>query len=283
VGRFKIIIPTYNAGIKFKQVLEMLLKQDGVCREDIFVIDSSSTDGTEVLVRQMGIELEVIPKDEFGHGKTRTFVAQKFADKDILIFMTHDALPKDEFSIKTLCNFLNSDVQMAAAYGRQIPYEDTDVFGKHARLYNYPAESNVRVLSDKEKFGIKTTFFSDTFAAYKTDKLQEIGWFPDVNFGEDTCVAGKLLMAGYKIGYCASAKVYHSHSFTLWQEFQRCREIGRFHKNQHWLLQTFGKAEGEGICMVKDQARYLISMGKWYLLPELIIRNGLKFVGYKVG
>lgn len=279
----KVIIPTYNAGENFKEVLNMLLKQSIVEKEDILIVDSSSTDCTQQMVKEAGIDMIVIPKSDFGHGKTRKMATEKAGDVDIVIFMTQDALLYDEFGIENLCNYFNQDEKISAVYGRQVPYPDTDIFGTHARLFNYPETSHVRVFSDKSKYGIKTAFFSDTFGAYKKDILDKMGGFPDVNFGEDTYMAGKMLIAGYKIGYCAEAKVYHSHSFTIREEYQRSKEIGRFHKEQVWLLDVFGKAEGTGFQFVKSQVYFLIKCKLYHKIYEVLIRSCTKYLGYKVG
>lgn len=281
--KVKVIIPTYNAGDDFREVLRMLLGQKGLQKEDILVIDSSSKDSTAELVRAAGIECRVIPQSEFGHGKTRKWAAELAGDVDIVIFMTQDALPYDEHTIENIAAYFDTEADIAAVYGRQVPYEKTDIFGRHARLFNYPETSSVKSMSDRKKYGIKTAFFSDTFGAYRQDILQKLGSFPDVAFSEDACMAGKMLIAGYKIGYCAEAKVYHSHTFTVWEEYRRYKEIGRFYRKESWLLDTFGKAEGEGLRFVKSQAAYLLSEGKWYLLPELIVRNAMKYLGYRMG
>lgn len=281
--RVKVIIPTYNAGENFKHVLSMLLKQEGLTKDDIMIIDSSSTDNTQDLVKSFGFQLIVISKVEFGHGKTRKYAAELAGDVDIVVFMTQDALPYDENTITNVINYFSVDEKIAAVYGRQVPYEQTDIFGKHARLFNYPEQSSIKAVADKAKYGIKTTFFSDTFGAYRKDILEKLGSFPDVQFSEDACMAGKMLMAGYKIGYCAEAKVYHSHTFSILEEYRRYKEIGRFYRQENWLLDTFGKAEGEGLRFVKSQVQYLLSNGKWYLLPELVVRNGMKYLGYRLG
>lgn len=278
----KVIIPTYNAGENFKEVLNMLLKQSIVEKEDILIVDSSSTDCTQQMVKEAGIDMIVIPKSEFGHGRTRKMATEKAGDVDIVIFMTQDALLYDEFGIENLCNYFNQDEKISAVYGRQVPYPNTDIFGTHARLFNYPETSHVRVFADKCKYGIKTAFFSDTFGAYKKDILDKMGGFPDVNFGEDTYMAGKMLIAGYKIGYCAEAKVYHSHSFTIREEYQRSKEIGRFHKAQPWLIRTFGKAEGEGLKFIKSEVTYIMRFERVFLLPVALVRDFLKFLGYKL-
>ena len=282
-AKIKVVIPTYNAGAEFKNVIFMLLKQKGLAKDDIMVIDSSSSDNTQAIVQDSGVELVVIPKAEFGHGKTRKYAVELAGDVDIVIFMTQDALPYDENTIANIVQFFDSDEKISAVYGRQVPYEHTDIFGKHARLFNYPEQSSIKTMADKEKYGIKTTFFSDTFGAYKKSVLDELGSFPDVQFSEDACMAGKMLIAGYKIGYCAEAKVYHSHTFSIIEEYRRYKEIGRFYRQESWLLDTFGKAEGEGVRFVKSQAEYLLKNGKWYLLLELVLRNGMKYLGYRMG
>lgn len=281
--KVKVIIPTYNAGDKFKNVLSMLLKQKDLAKDDIMVIDSSSSDNTQDIVKAYGIKLVVIPKAEFGHGKTRKYAAELAGDVDIVIFMTQDALSYDENTIANIVKYFNVDEKISAVYGRQVPYENTDIFGKHARLFNYPEQSSIKTIADKDKYGIKTTFFSDTFGAYKKSVLEELGSFPNVQFSEDACMAGKMLIAGYKIGYCAEAMVYHSHTFSIMEEYRRYKEIGKFYRQENWLLDTFGKAEGEGLKFVKSQVEYLLKNGKWYLLPELVVRNGMKYLGYRMG
>lgn len=278
----KVIIPTYNAGPKFKDVLEMLKVQSELGIDEVMVVDSSSTDGTQVLVQSYGYELIVIPKEEFGHGKTRKMAAEKAGNVDIVIYMTQDALPYDQYCIANICAYFDEDDTLAAVYGRQVPYPETDIFGTHARLFNYPENSYIREFEDRKRYGIKTAFFSDTFGAYKKSVLEELGSFPDVKFSEDTCMAGKMLVAGYKVGYCAEAKVYHSHTFTIWEEYKRYKEIGRFYREQSWLIDTFGKAEGEGLRFIKSQACFLYQNKKVLDFPEFVLRNGLKYLGYKL-
>ena len=207
--------------------------------------------------------------------------AEKAGNVEIVVFMTQDALPYDENTISNICAYFDFDEKLSAVYGRQVPYPDTDIFGTHARLFNYPEKSYIREFEDRKKYGIKTAFFSDTFGAYKKKVLDELGSFPDVEFSEDTCMAGKMLISGYNVGYCAEAKVYHSHTFTIMEEYRRYKEIGKFYRQEEWLIDTFGKAEGEGIKFVKSQIKFLMEKGQWYLFPEVILRNGIKYLGYK--
>lgn len=277
-----VVIPTYNAGSDFKKCANALLKQNANITE-IIVIDSSSNDKTADIAQAFGFSVTVIPKSDFGHGKTRRYALNK-ADTEIVVFMTQDALLADEKSIDILVSYLQQDKKLAAVYGKQLPYLNTGILGSFARFYNYSDKSFVNTFEDIEKKGMKAAFLSDSFAAYKKSILQNIGGFPKhINFGEDTYVAAKLLLAGYKTGYCAEAKVYHSHDYSLYEDYLRSKTIGQFHKEEHWLLDIFGKAEGEGVRYVFKELVYLFDIGKLYLWPMAFLHNVFKFIGYKVG
>lgn len=277
-----IVILTYNAGEKFIKCAEMISKQSANI-EQVLVIDSSSKDSTVQICRDFGFTVEVINMKEFGHGRTRQYALEK-VNTNIVVFMTQDALLVDDLAVENLVEYLESDKEIGAVYGRQLPCLNTGVIGSFARINNYPDNSFINVFADRKKKGIKTAFLSDSFAAYKKDILIEIGGFPKhVTFAEDMYVAAKMLMAGYKTAYCSEAQVFHSHDYNLSEEYDRCVEIGRFHKQEQWLFDTFGKAEGEGLKFVINEARYLLANGKWYYLPIAFAHNVAKFVGYKVG
>lgn len=194
-----------------------------------------------------------------------------------------DALPYDEFTIENIIEIFE-DKKVGAAYGRQLSYEGTNLFGKHLRKFNYGEASYTRNKNDISKYGIKTAFLSDSFACYRKSALESIRWFKsDLILGEDTYAGAKMILSGYKLAYVAEAKVYHSHSYTVWQEFKRYFDIGVFHKCESWILESFGKAEGEGMKYIKSEINYLLKNGAWYLLPEWFIRNGMKYLGYKLG
>ena len=243
-----IIIPTYNAEKYLPTLLEALKSQE--ISFELMIIDSSSTDNTVEIAKTYTNRIIVIPNAEFDHGGTRTKAA-KTATGDIIVFLTQDALPCENDSIEKILKPFR-DARVAAVFGRQIPYKNTSLFGKHLRAFNYRETSYVRTLQDKEQYGIKTAFLSDSFAAYRKSSLEYIDWFKDgLIVGEDTYAGAKILVDGFSLAYCAEAKVYHSHSYTIIEEFKRYFDIGVFHKSEHWILETFGKAEGEGGKYVK--------------------------------
>ena len=277
-----VVIPTFNGGKIFTNCLEKLFSQS-VSNLRVIVVDSSSDDETVKIAEEYGCEVHSISRSDFGHGKTRSY-ALSLVDTEYVVFMTQDAVLKSTDDFFHLLNFMEQNQEVAAAYGRQVAGDTVGPLGSFARIYNYPSQSFVNTLADKNKKGIKAAFLSDSFAIYRTEALRHIGGFPEhINFGEDMYVSAKLLMAGYKTGYCADAIVYHAHDFSLVEEFRRYSEVGKFHKQESWLLQEFGKPEGEGFKFIKNEFRYLIDNGQFIYLPISVLHNLVKFVGYKWG
>jgi len=250
---------------------------------ELIIIDSSSTDNTLEIAKEHANKIITIPKSEFDHGATRSKAALS-ASGDIVIFLTQDALPVSNDTLEKLVDMLNSDKNIAVAYGKQIPYSNATLFGKHLRYFNYKDKSYVKSLQDKEKFGIKTAFCSDSFAAYKKDAIKSVNFFKEGTIvGEDMHIVARLLLNGYHKAYCTKAAVYHSHNYTIIEDFKRYFDTGVFHVCEPWLIKEFGKAEGEGKRFIKSELTFLIKNRAYTKLPEFVIRNGMKLLGYKLG
>jgi len=278
--KISLIIPTYNAEAYLPKLLQKLEEQSVTF--ELIIIDSASSDHTVKIAEEHADKIIIIPTSEFDHGGTRTKAA-KAAKGEILVFLTQDALPCSNDTIERITEVFKEQ-KVGAAYGRQIPYEDASLFGKHLRLFNYQKSSYLRSYDDKASYGIKTAFLSDSFAAYRKEVLEQIGWFKDgLIVGEDSYAGAKTLLEGYMLAYCAEAAVYHSHSYTLVEEFKRYFDIGVFHQKEQWILEHFGKAEGEGGKYVRSELHYLWNAHGYLRLPEFLIRNALKYIGYKLG
>src|SRR4030095_4495939 len=170
-----ILVPTYNAAPCLAPLLEILSRQR-LRLFEIIIVDSSSTDTTLSIAKSYGVQTHVIPKNEFDHGSTRSFMGT-LAKADVLVYLTQDAIPVDEFSIAKLVAKLEEDERIGAAFGRQIPHQGASPFAQHLRAFNYPVVSHVRSIQDCERYGMKTFFCSNSFAAYKRKALEHIGWF----------------------------------------------------------------------------------------------------------
>lgn len=279
-ARVAVIVPTCNAGSAFPMFLEALCGQDYPA--DITIVDSSSDDETVSFVCLFKLDLVEVSRASFNHGATRQLAVDRLVDYDVVVFLTQDAVFADETMLrKILVPF--QDSATGAVCGRQLPREGAALIEKHARLYNYPSKSFFRSFHDVDLYGLKTAFISNSFAAYRVSVLRKIGGFPaDVIFGEDMYVATKILKAGYKIAYAADACVYHSHSYSFWQEMQRYFDMGVFHAREPWIRQSLGGAEGEGLKFVFSEYKYLLKHAFW-LVPEGMLRTLFRYAGFRLG
>ena len=276
-----VIIPTYNAGNYLPSLLKQLREQTIEC--ELIIIDSQSTDDTQDIAKEEKVMLITISKNEFNHGATRN-LGVKMASSETVVFLTQDALPESNDTISKLVNLLYSGKDIAMAYGRQLAYSQTGVFGYYARLVNYP---NITMIKGKDmisKMGIKTCSCSNSFAAYRKEDLLSVGGFPsDLILGEDVSVAARFILNNKLVAYSAEAKVYHSHDYTIVEEFKRYFDIGVFHYQQSSILSQFSKAETEGFKYMLDELKYLSKNRHLKLVPEQLIRSIAKYSGYKLG
>jgi rhamnosyltransferase len=277
-----VIIPTYNAARHWPD-LRGGLDAQGLDPKQILIIDSSSQDGTARLARDAGYRVVVIPQAEFGHGATRQDAIRHLpAAAEILVYMTQDAVPATPGAVRALCRTL-ADPSVGGVYGRQLPRDGANAIERHARLFNYPSDSHVRTLDSRDHMGIKAAFFSNSFAAYRRSALEAVGGFPvDVILAEDSVVAARLLMAGWRVVYQADASVVHSHPIRLREEFARYFDTGVHHTRERWLLDTFGTASSEGGRFVRSEGRYLLRHAP-HLLPTAALRTLVKYAGYQLG
>ncbi|MDP9076361.1 MAG: glycosyltransferase [Bacteroidota bacterium] len=283
MSNFKValLIPTLNAGKEWIDTLNSIESQVFNLERKI-IIDSGSSDDTSPLAKSFGFEVVEVNKLEFNHGKTRQQLVELSGDVDICVFLTQDAILASPKSISNIVNVFN-DPEIGMAYGRQLPHENAKVLEIHARLYNYPAESNTRSYSDRDLMGFKVFFCSNSFAAYRRSALSAVGGFPsDSIMGEDAIVAAKMLSTGFKKAYVAEATVYHSHSYTVKEEFKRYFDTRVFHEQNSWLIDSYGKPTGEGLKFMKSELRYVFKNSKM-LIFKSIASLGAKWLGYKTG
>lgn len=277
-----IIIPTRNGASTLGELLAVLALQT-VQAKEILVVDSSSTDETVDIARQYGASVSIIPVEAFDHGGTRTDISQK-AEGEYLVFFTQDAIPATRDALAQLLHPLISIPEAAVCYGRQLPQQDATWAAASLRAFNYPVQSSVRRFADRSLYGLRTIFVSNSFAAYRKSALAEVGYFKNgLIFGEDTCTVGRLLEKGYSSIYASDAKVFHSHNYSLAEEFRRSFDIGVLHTAEKWLLTTYGNAEGVGLTFVRSQLSTLWRQRDFSLMVDILCRSALKFAGYKLG
>jgi len=295
--QFGVIVPTYNPGREAWAKWVQALQSQNCKPMQVVVVDSGSTDGSLELSQQAGFTVLHTKTQDFNHGATRQWALeqgflnpQPTPPPDFIVFLTQDAILANPNALEELLQAFQ-DPQIAAAYGRQLPKPEAHWLEAHTRSFNYPDASRTVKLQDKASLGIKACFLSNSFAAYRLQALMAQGGFPaHLPLGEDTFTAAKLLLSGQSLRYQANAAVYHSHNYNGLQDFQRMFDTGVFHAQNPWLLQNFGKAEGEGAKLVKSQWAYLKAQASQPQHPnflqgivQLLSANAVKLMGYMLG
>ena len=299
--QFGVIVPTYNPGREAWTKWVQALQLQNCKPMQVVVVDSGSTDGSLELSKQAGFKVLHTKAQDFNHGATRQWALEQgflnpqpnpangatpsaSTPPDFIVFLTQDAILAKPNALEELLQAFQ-DPQVAAAYGRQLPKPEAHWLEAHTRSFNYPNASRTVQMQDKASLGIKACFLSNSFAAYRLQALMAQGGFPaHLPLGEDTFTAAELLLSGQSLRYQASAAVYHSHNYNGLQDFQRMFDTGVFHAQNPWLLQNFGKAEGEGAKLVRSQWQSLQQQPHFMQgLLQWLSTNALKLLGYKLG
>jgi len=100
--------------------------------------------------------------------------------------------------------------------------------------------------------------------------------------GEDAITAAKMLLEGSKIAYVANASVYHSHTYTLQEEYKRYFDTRVFHEQNKWLIEKFGKPTGEGIRFIRSELNYAFKYNFKSILKS-VTSLAAKWLGYNSG
>lgn len=281
-----VIIPVYKPGRTFSGLLEMLKRQTYTIGKIIIMNTDRSYWNDNGYQGIPGLEVHHVTREEFDHGGTRNQGAG-YSDGDIMVFLTDDAVPRDEYLIERLVDALSlkgdRGETVAAAYARQLPASDCRYIERYTRAFNYPEQSRVKTAADMQELGIKTYMASNVCCAYRRDIfIKQGGFVTPTIFNEDMIYAAGVIKAGYGIAYAAGAQVVHSHNLTGGQQFHRNFDLAVSQADHPEVFEGV-PSEGEGIRLVKQTAGHLMKTGRFWLVPYLIYTSGCKYAGYWLG
>lgn len=276
-----VIIPTLNAGTKLGKLLEILDSQT-LKAEEIFVIDSSSSNATAELVQSRGYRVITINKNDFDHGTTRNLAVAQ-TDSEFVVFLTQDVVPADEHTIAELIRPMQADLNIAICYGRQLVRPNAHPLERFYREFNYPRQSILKTKNDIDTLGLKAFFCSNCCSAIRRSIFNKLGGFKNnVIVNEDMLFAAKAITAGYTVYYAAEAKVYHSHPHSLPQTFKRYFNIGRFFADNKWILKHAG-LKSYSSDMLKAGIKTFWEKRSLHNIAILLIEFAVKAVACKLG
>ena len=281
-----VLIPVYKPDRRFSRLLTMLQKQT-LAPDRIIVMNTEKSYWNAEGYRGIrGLTVHHLTREEFDHGATRNLAAW-YSEADVMVFMTDDAVPQDEYQLERLTAALSGTgpggEPVAMAYARQLPDRDCHVIERYTRSFNYPAEGMIKTKKDLPRLGIKTYFASNVCCAYRKDIFNELeGFTASAIFNEDMIYAAGAISAGYAVAYVPEAKVIHSHNLSCAQQFRRNFDLA-VSQADHPEIFSGIKSEGEGIRLVKQTAGYLMRSGRFWLIPSLVVKSGCKYLGYRMG
>ena len=276
-----IIIPTYKPSVECKNLIKRLIKQTYSINKIIII--NTEAEYWDKSIEEISEKIQVthIKKSEFDHGKTRNMAA-KMSNADIVVFMTQDAKPFNEYTIEELVRPF-SDEGVYVSYARQAAKPDCNEIEKYTRTFNYPYAAKIKSKEDLPKLGIKTYFCSNSCAAYRKSVFEKLGGFEEkIIFGEDMIFAAKVIEENGKIAYASKSVVIHSHNYTVKEQFKRNFDIG-VNQRDHKRIFKNVKSESEGVKLVVKTASHLIEIHEYLWIGFLVVYSGAKFIGYKMG
>lgn len=273
-----VIVITYNAAHLIEGCLRPVMASP--LRPRVLVVNSSSDDGTVEKARALGAETWVVPRRSFNHGRTRE-AARRRLGTDIVVMLTPDAHAEDPAFLERLVRPIRRG-EAAVAYGRQAPRANADLLERAGRAFSYPAHSQLRGATTRERYGACNHFCSNACAAWDQRALDAIGGFPTTLVSEETLAAALLIGQGHAIAYVADAVVVHSHPTRLLDGLKRQFDVGFTRSVYKDLLLAHGSDETRGRAYLRDTLR-LVWRQRPTLLPYALIDAGTRYLGYRLG
>lgn len=234
-----VIIPTYQGGARFAEVLSALQRQQTGLTWELLVIDSGSRDGTRELAVEAGAKVLDQDPRTFNHGATRDR-AIAASGGEFAVLLVQDAVPDHPGWLEALVAPLQQDPEAAGAFSRQRPIPGGNpildqrllgwIAGKDEPRRRQLASRSWAELDPFERLDLVA--FDNVSSCIRRSVWKELPFGPRP-FGEDLAWATRAIRAGHALRFHPDSVVEHSHDRSAWYETRR---IYCDHRNLHQLL-----------------------------------------------
>lgn len=225
------ICPLYKADKYIDRLISNFKKQKNIVIHPIFPITrTENTDTVINKIKEAGYTYFFVESNEFSHSLTREKAMKEYCTRDLVLFLSQDVNMYKEDAAYELASVVNDDI--VYAFGKQVCKKKTIEY--YTRKKNYGDVSYIDCKDDVSKHQLLTFFGSDAFAVYNRNVFLKLNGYDNIDMmmSEDMYYVKKILDAGYKKAYVATAIVEHYHTFTLKQIYNRYYETGKWFK-QH--------------------------------------------------
>jgi glycosyltransferase involved in cell wall biosynthesis len=211
-----VIIPVYNGGDKLQKCISALKQQKTSRTYELIVVDDGSTDGGLQKVKEDGFR--AFRQANQGPAAARNLGVAN-ANGKIALFTDADCEPTEDW-IEQMVRSLE-DPSISAVKGSYLTKQKEIV----PRFIQIEYESKYERMK-KDRY----VDFIDTYAAgFKIEDFLRVGEY-DTQFTtasvEDQEFSFRMWDKGYRMVFNPAAKVYHTHSSTLWNYAKKKFRIG---------------------------------------------------------
>jgi rhamnosyltransferase len=258
-----IVLPTRNGAATLPALLDGVSRQRVDFAFEIVAVDSSSTDGTDALLRERADRVITIAPDQFDHGLTRN-LAIEHARGDLIVLLVQDAVPASASWLDALTAPLRADGTLAGTCARQVPRAEAgpiarDYLARWMAASDMPRTVSVASQAEFEALDPAAKFDRCVFDNVCSCIRRSV-WmthpFRQTPIGEDVAWAREVLLAGYRLAYTPAATVVHSHDRSARYEFTRTYLLHR-RLNELFGLRTIPTLHGLAWAIASSLGRHL--------------------------
>ena len=222
-----VFIPTWFGIHYIDELLTSVMKQKLDQPFEVLIYDTSSTDGTQDVIKKYAdtyenIRWKVLTKDEYGHGRTRQQAAED-AKGEIVVYLSQDAIPAHDRWLYEMVKPFEINKSIVVVMGKQDPrrnafpllkYEIQKVFSSFGSDLGTSIFYKDYFIKEQGQYDF-VSFYSDVNSAARREALLSTVPYRDVQYAEDQLLGRDVIDSGLMKAYAPRGNVLHSNDMKL--------------------------------------------------------------------
>lgn len=196
-----VLVPAYNEAESVADTVRSLLAQTRV-PDQVIVIDDCSTDGTAEVARAAGARVVRPPANTGSKAGAQNFALSLVGTEYVMAIDADTTLAPD--AVEKLLPVVEAD-GVAAACGFVLPRHVRTIWERGRYIEYLFAFTFYKQVQD---FYGRPMIASGCFSLYRTDRLRELGGWPQTTLAEDMDLTWRLYQAGHAVRFVPEAVSY---------------------------------------------------------------------------